>query len=177
MTMAGLSVLGIGGVAIAQTGGAPPTTQAEQPETPAPADQDNLSDEAVEAPDTEEATEAPEAVEAEDADEGDEQSPSYTGSITVPNDQADDTSEGANDEAAEAEALAPLATITAEEAKAAALAAVPGQVVEVELDNENGSVVYSVEIDTGSGVVDVKVDAGNADILHQENDNDAETDG
>jgi uncharacterized membrane protein YkoI len=35
----------------------------------------------------------------------------------------------------------------------------------VELDNENGVVVYSVELDNG---LDVKVDAGNGNILHTE---------
>lgn len=108
------------------------------------------------------------------ADETEGQSPSYTGSITAPDDNSTDGAETADDEAAEAEALAGLATVTPEKAKAAALAEVPGTVIKVELDNENGSVVYSVEIDTGSGQVDVKVDAGNANVLHQDADNDNE---
>lgn len=180
LIMAGLSVLGIGAVAVAQTTGqAPaPSTAVEQPATPDSADQDNLQDEVAdgttEAPEAEEATEV---AEAEDDDDADDQSPSYTGSITVPNDEADDASEGEDDEAAEAESLAGLATVTADNAKEAALDAVPGQVVQVELDNENGSLVYSVEIDTGSGVVDVKVDAGNANILHQDADDDTEVEG
>jgi len=64
--------------------------------------------------------------------------------------------------------LATLATVTPDEAEAAALAAVPGTVIEVELDDENGGVVYEVEIDTDSGRVEVMVDAGNASILHQD---------
>ena len=176
LVMAALSVVGIGGAAVAQTNGSPPATTQAQPETPAPADQDtlqedNAADDATEAPEAEEAAEAPEA---DDANGPDEQSPSYSASITVPNNQADDSSDGPDDEAAEAEALAGLATITADEAKAAALAAVPGEVVQVELDNENGAVVYSVEVDTGSGIVDVKVDAGNANVVHQDADNDTE---
>lgn len=43
--------------------------------------------------------------------------------------------------------------------------AAPGQVIKVSLDNENGNVVYSVEIRTSTGIVDVKVDAGNGTVL------------
>lgn len=68
-----------------------------------------------------------------------------------------------------------LATITADEAAAAASGAVPGTVGEVELENENGSVVYSVEITDDTGAeVDVKVDAGDATILDQQADDEAE---
>ena len=81
------------------------------------------------------------------------------------NDSANEVSE-----ADEAASLAQLATVTPDEASQAALASQPGSVVKVELDNENGNVVYSVEIDTGSGVVDVKVDAGNATVLVSEPD-------
>lgn len=165
MVVAALSVIGVGGAAIAQTPGAPPETK-EQAATVAPADTDAVESENG-PDDATEASEGDEAAEAAGESTGvDEQSPGYTGSVTVPNGGAD--GESAADEAAEAETLSGLARISAEEAKAAALAAVPGNAVQVELDNENGSVVYSVEIDTGSGVVDVKVDAGNASILHEE---------
>ena len=103
----------------------------------------------------------PDAAEASGAEDAgpDQQTPSYTGSIPV--DQA------ANDglsEADESAALAGQATISSEQAQAAALAANPGVlVVKVELDNENGTLVYSVELSNGS---DVKVDAGNGAILH-----------
>jgi hypothetical protein len=57
-------------------------------------------------------------------------------------------------------------TITADQAKAAALAANPGTTAtKVELDDENGCLVYSVELSNG---LDVKVDAGNGDILSTE---------
>ena len=69
-------------------------------------------------------------------------------------------------EADEAAALQSKATISAADAEAAALAANPGtSVVQTELDDENGSVVYSVELDNGS---DVKVDASNGTILATE---------
>ena len=97
----------------------------------------------------------------------DEQSPSYTGSIAV-----DQTATDGMSEAGEAAALAGQAKISVEEAKAAALAANPGAtVVKAELDNENGALVYSVELSNGS---DVKVDAGNGAILHTETGGDNE---
>jgi uncharacterized membrane protein YkoI len=91
---------------------------------------------------------------AEDADNV--QEPHLNGSIAV--DEA--LSEGLS-EADEAAALAPLATITEDEAIAAAQAEVPGAVDKVELGNENGSLVYEVKI----GSQEVKVDAGNGAVL------------
>jgi uncharacterized membrane protein YkoI len=90
-----------------------------------------------------------------------EQVPSYDSSTRVDGAQYEGVSE-----ADEAAALASSATITPEQAKAAALAANAGAtVVKVELDNENGALVYSVEL---SNSLDVKVDAGNGDILSTE---------
>lgn len=60
--------------------------------------------------------------------------------------------------------LAGQAKITIEQAKAAALAANPGAtVIKTELDNENGALVYGVELSNGA---DVKVDTGAGAILH-----------
>lgn len=99
--------------------------------------------------------------EATDADGVDEQSPLYTGSITV-----DEAKYEAMTEAEETVALASFARVSEEEAKAAVLSANPGAtIVKVELDNENGTVVYSVELNNGS---DVKVDVGDATTLHTE---------
>ena len=86
----------------------------------------------------------------------------YTSSITVA-----DTG-GEQDDAAEAAALEQLATVTGDQATESALAAVSGTVSKVELDNEKGSVVYSVEIQTDAGLIEVKVDAGNGTVLAQE---------
>ena len=55
--------------------------------------------------------------------------------------------------------------ITAEQAQTAALAVHSGTVHEVELDEENGKLVYGVEFDGG---VDVKVDAMTGAILGTE---------
>jgi uncharacterized membrane protein YkoI len=93
-----------------------------------------------------------------------EQSPSYRSSITAPEQEFES-------EAAEAQALRSKATVSEAEARSAALAAVPGTPGQIELDNENGNVVYSVEITKADGAkIDVKVDAGNAKVLHQEAD-------
>jgi len=86
------------------------------------------------------------------------QEPSYAGSIAADQAQTEGLSE-----ADEAAALQGQATISATEAEAAALDANPGaSVVKTELDNENGALVYSVELSNGA---DVKVDAGNGAIL------------
>jgi hypothetical protein len=96
-----------------------------------------------------------------------EQFPSYSSSIRVDDAQY----EGAT-EADEAIALAGRATITSDQAKAAALEANPGAtVVKVELDNENGALVFSVELSNGA---DVKVDAGNAAVLYTDSGGDHE---
>ena len=60
-------------------------------------------------------------------------------------------------EAAEAAALAPLAMIRAQQARAAALAVNPGAtIVRVELGDENGRLIYSVDL---TGGAEVKVNA------------------
>ncbi|MDW3688988.1 PepSY domain-containing protein [Cupriavidus sp. CV2] len=73
----------------------------------------------------------------------------------------------ANGERGEAARLASLAKIDATRAISAAQAKVPGAVLKVALDNENGNLVYSVKIKTASNEIkDVKVDAGNGAVLH-----------
>jgi len=91
----------------------------------------------------------------------DEQQPKYSGSI-----QIDDSQYQGMSEADETAALQSKATISAAQAEAAALAANPGTtVVKTELDNENGVLVYSVELSNG---MDIKVDASNGKVLHTE---------
>ena len=77
--------------------------------------------------------------------------------------EGSEAAEPAVNEADEAAALQGKAAITAADAESAALAATPGaSVVKTELDDENGTVVYSVELSNGA---DVKVDAANGTIL------------
>lgn len=110
-----------------------------------------------------------------------EQEPSYRGSIQAPagtdeqNEAAEDRetpeSEAAEEkqEAAEVQQLQSLAKIDQNAAEQAALQAVPGTVKEAELGNENGYVVWEVEVAGNDGTLhEVKVDAGNGQVLHQE---------
>jgi uncharacterized membrane protein YkoI len=86
------------------------------------------------------------------------QHPDYQSSIKV-----QDQDHGERGEAAR---LANLAKINSTQATSAALAQVPGAVLKVELDNENGNLVYGVKVKTASNEVkDVKVDAGNGKVL------------
>jgi uncharacterized membrane protein YkoI len=98
--------------------------------------------------------------------------PAYKSSIQV-TDQKSGVEHGEHGkrhgEAAEAAHLAPLAKIDLTHATAAALAQVPGKALRSALDDENGNVVYSVEVQTTAGEVkDVKVDAGTGVVLHVE---------
>ncbi|MBA2344255.1 MAG: PepSY domain-containing protein [Rubrobacter sp.] len=111
-----------------------------------------------------------------------EEQPSYKGSIAAPEEQGSDANEGneaqdneaadeqeQGNETTESRQLESLAKIDQATAELAALKAVPGTVKNTELENENGFVVYGVEIAGNDGKThDVKVDAGNAEVLHQD---------
>jgi uncharacterized membrane protein YkoI len=87
------------------------------------------------------------------------QQATYSGSIKIKN--GDET------------AFADIAKISLDSAMNKALKQVPGKVLRVELENENGYLVYGVEIaKTDHQTVDVKVDAGNGKILKIDQDND-----
>lgn len=79
-------------------------------------------------------------------------------------------------EAEESAALESLATISADDAAQAALVANPGATVNgVELENEDGSVVYEVDVaDSAGTTLEVKIDAGNGAVLTQESGDEAE---
>lgn len=106
----------------------------------------------------------PQTAAQQDQVKQEQEQPAYTGSIQAPQDQKDQREQD------EAKALAGMAKITADQAKEAALAQFPGATVnKVELENENGNVVYSVQLTDKSGKAqDVKVDAGNAKVLATE---------
>jgi uncharacterized membrane protein YkoI len=84
---------------------------------------------------------------------GQEKAPQYHSSI-----QADKNLEN---EAA----LRKLAKITLEEAVHAAQNAAPGTVTESGIENEDGNVVYTVEMRSGNTTSEVIVDAGNGKVL------------
>jgi uncharacterized membrane protein YkoI len=162
--LAALAALAIGGSALASAAGdgsqPAKVPAASQPQGAAAGDPvetgdtDSIEDENG----RDDATEA--AGEAEDGD----QSPAYRSSVTAPEQEF-------GSEEAEADALRSKATVSAAAARSAALAAVPGTVEQVELDNENGNVVYSVEIRKADGTaLDVKIDAGTAKVLQQDAD-------
>jgi hypothetical protein len=99
----------------------------------------------------------------------DGQDPSYRGSVIAPSGNDSEGTDSQSSEANESKSLAGLATTKPEQAKAAALAAVPGTAGAAQLENENGYVVYGVEVTGADGkIVDVKVDAGNGTVLAQE---------
>jgi uncharacterized membrane protein YkoI len=72
------------------------------------------------------------------------------------------------DDTQEAAALQALARVTPEEAKATAAQAAGGSATAVEIEEEDGYVVYEVEVTTKSGITDVTVDAGSGKVLLQE---------
>ena len=87
-----------------------------------------------------------------------EQEPTYTSSIRV-QDNGQETDDGT-----EAKKLASLAKISSDQAKAAAEKSVGGTASSVKLEEENGNVVYAVTV----GTKEVKVDAGNGNVLATE---------
>lgn len=64
--------------------------------------------------------------------------------------------------------LAKFAKVTQQQAEAAALAVMPGQVVKAKLDDEDGYLVWQIDIKHAKGVTEVAVDAGNAKPLAME---------
>jgi hypothetical protein len=68
-----------------------------------------------------------------------------------------------------------LAKVTPDQAVQSALGAENGKVLKTELENENGFLVYGVEIVTADkSIVDVKVDAGSGKVLAKDRDTDDE---
>jgi uncharacterized membrane protein YkoI len=99
------------------------------------------------------------------------QDPNIKGSIAAP--AENEAVEGQDNEAGESRQLEGLAKIDQAAAEKAALDAVPGTVRDAELGNENGFVVWEVEVQASDGTLqEVKVDAGNGQILAQEAEDD-----
>jgi len=90
----------------------------------------------------------------------------YISSIRIA-DSGNDNTPGIS-EVVESAQLAPLAKITQDEAIGAAMSSTSGNYLAAELDNENGNVVYSIEMDNNGKVFDVKVDAGTGKVLKVE---------
>lgn len=60
------------------------------------------------------------------------------------------------------------AKVTQQDAEAAALAVQPGQVVKATLDDEDGYLVWQIDVKHAKGVTEIAVDAGNAKALAAE---------
>ncbi len=104
------------------------------------------------------------------------EAPEFTSSI-VDKASANEADGAEENDAAEAARLAKLATVTPDQAKAAALAAQPGKVTKATLESEDGNVVYDIEVTTSNGTVDVTIDAGNARVLQSEKEDGEKADG
>lgn len=67
-------------------------------------------------------------------------------------------------------------TLSEDQAKQAALDSVAGSIfVAIELEDENGTIVYGVEVQSGTSKLDVKVDANTGAILASDQDNESKT--
>ena len=75
--------------------------------------------------------------------------------------------------------FAKLARISQQEAEAAALAVQPGQIVQAKLDDEEGFLVWQIDVKHGKGTTEIAVDAGNSKVLaaEAEEDDGSERDG
>ena len=150
------------GIALGQSGGTAPITSSP-----------TTAQSGIEKPDANEKT-GPETG-REDGEQGG-LAPGAS-SVQAPNtpdsEKSGEGSEAAEDAAEKAEAaeLAALATVDQGAAEKAALAKVPGTVGHSELGNENGNVVWQVEvIATGGGEHEVTIDAGNGALLLSQED-------
>ena len=64
--------------------------------------------------------------------------------------------------------FAKLARVSQQEAEAAALALQPGQVVHAKLDDEDGYLVWQIDVKHDKGITEIAVDAGNSKVLAAE---------
>lgn len=98
-----------------------------------------------------------------------EQEPRINGSVEAPGGAGQgEGQEGKENEAAESKQLQGLARIDQAAAEKAALGAVPGTVKDAELGNENGYVIWEVEVAAKDGTLhEVAVDAGDGKVLAQ----------
>lgn len=119
---------------------------------------------------------------ADHKDAGDKPDATFKSSVTSP--EQPDTAENQNEtpaqetqrEATETASLAKLAKVTPEQARDAALTAVPGTIVYEDgaklpqVSNADGNVVYEITVKSADGKTEteVTIDAGNAKVLAQQ---------
>lgn len=68
------------------------------------------------------------------------------------------------------------ATVSQQQAEAAALAVQPGQVVKAKLDEEDGYLVWEIDVQHDRGTTEIAVDAGNSKVLAAETEEDDDHD-
>ena len=73
-------------------------------------------------------------------------------------------------------AFADYAKITRQQAEAAALAVRSGRVVKAELDDEDGYLVWQIDVQHAKGTTEIAVDAGDGKVLAAETDDDEDED-
>lgn len=61
-----------------------------------------------------------------------------------------------------------LARVTQQQAEAAALTVQPGQVIQAKLDDEDGYLVWQIDVKHDKGTTEIAVDAGNRKVLAAE---------
>lgn len=66
------------------------------------------------------------------------------------------------------------AKISQQQAEAAALAVMPGKVVKARLDDEDGYLIWQIDVHHAKGTTEIAVDAGNAKVLAAESEDDPE---
>lgn len=137
--------------AAALAGGVGVAAAASGPSSPSDSKAPSAQSEGVEQPDG-----------TEEQDGVEEQEPSLNGSVAA-------TEVPGETEQQEEARLSSDAKVSRVQAEAAALQAVPGTVTASELGNENGSLVWEVDVQQAdSSAVEVKVDAGDGAVLAQE---------
>mgnify|MGYP000041115484 FL=1 len=65
-----------------------------------------------------------------------------------------------------------LARVPRQQAEAAALAVQPGQVVQAKLEDEDGYLVWQIDVKHAQGTTEIAVDAGNSQVLAAEAEDD-----
>ena len=135
-------------------------------------DQQEAEDEADEAEDcnddVNESSEVEDDDDASETDEAEDDDNDEAGDVDEPGDVEEDDDDAEQEDENEAGVSPDQTSITADEAKAAAEAAYPGaKALEVELENEHGTVAYEVELDNG---LEVMVDSADGSILGTDTD-------
>lgn len=94
-----------------------------------------------------------------------------TGTIKLPNEVKSSSIKLPRGVESQAE-FARHAKVTQQEAEAAALAVMPGQVVKAKLDDEDGYLVWQIDVKHAKGTTEIAIDAGNARALAAEDEDD-----